>query len=473
MTKKPWYLRRRIMLAFGLTTALLTLTMSALGARTVWRTVREEIDNLVREELEETRAWYSRDTSAHQDLEIIADVLKRHHPQNAIAWRIWRAQDGEVLGEFGDVALLRENEPPSEILPHLRYYPGWNRWISGDLTPEISVGIMVDGSHQARRFQHFLLAGGSFVLASTLLGTFAGFLLSRRVSRLLEQVARNAREHDGSASLDAGDAPQEIRAVVDALSESLQRIRSESDHARLITSGLAHELRSPLQNLMGETQVVLLREREASEYRHVLESHLEELGQLGRVVDNLVTLCAAGELRRRHGTERFDLGEEARLRLSREVQLAARRGVRIEIEVRGSLEYEGDREALLLALRNVVTNAIEWSPTEGTVAIELQGDDQRITITVDDAGPGVPLQERALIFEPFHRGSAARGRRVGFGLGLALTRSAVAAHGGTIDVGDSPLGGARFRILLPRVHAPGRERDSAHNGSFLSLTPRR
>jgi signal transduction histidine kinase len=218
---------------------------------------------------------------------------------------------------------------------------------------------------------------------------------------------------------------------------------------------------------MGETQVALLRERDTDEYRQVLESHLEELGQLSRVVDNLVTLCAAGELQRRRGTERFDLGKEARLRLSREFQLASRSDVELVIETEGPLDCEGDREALLLALRNVVTNAIEWSPKGATVAVKLRGDGVRREIIVDDAGPGVPVAERERIFEPFHRGPAARGRRVGFGLGLALTRSAVEAHGGAIDVGRSPQGGARFRIVLTHSADARRERELATNGSTV------
>jgi signal transduction histidine kinase len=244
-------------------------------------------------------------------------------------------------------------------------------------------------------------------------------------------------------------APEEIRAVITALQDTLRRIRAEDEQARLLASGLAHELRSPLQNLIGETQVALLREREASEYRQVLESHLEDLGDLSRVVDNLVSLASIDEARRRMVTERFDLVAEARLRMKREDKLAERRGVRMRFLAEGSCEVEGDRESLLLALRNLVTNAIEWTPRGGGVELSIRSLGDGLEILVDDAGPGVPESERATLFQPFRRGRTAEGRRVGFGLGLALTQSAVAAQGGTIEVGDSPLGGARFRVRLP------------------------
>jgi signal transduction histidine kinase len=222
-----------------------------------------------------------------------------------------------------------------------------------------------------------------------------------------------------------------------------------------LTTGLAHELGSPLQNLIGETEVALMSERDSEQYRAVLRSHLEELRDIGYAIGNLMTLCAidatdkgaAAEL------ERFDLGREAELRLRRERTHAERRGVQLAIEPHGDLEIEGDREALLLAVSNLVANAIDWSPPGGRVVCDISGVDGEVDVTVDDAGPGVPDDERQHIFEPFQRGRAAKGRRAGYGLGLAIAKRAVDAHGGGVSVERSPLGGARFRLSLPRKRA--------------------
>jgi signal transduction histidine kinase len=202
-----------------------------------------------------------------------------------------------------------------------------------------------------------------------------------------------------------------------------------------------------------------MRPRDAAEYRRVLESHYEEIASLGRVVDNLVALCSPGSPCSAP-RERFDLAGEARLRLGREHQEAERHGVRLELGSHGDTHVSGDREALLLALRNVVANAIQWTPAGGTVAVDLAGEAVAIQVTVDDAGPGIPVSDRERIFEPFHRGSQRNGRRVGYGLGLSLTRTAVEAHGGSVTVEDSALGGARFRIVVPRGGATnGRAHD--------------
>src|SRR6185436_9780521 len=222
------------------------------------------------------------------------------------------------------------------------------------------------------RYGRFAVAALGFVLLATGVATLAGHLVARRVSRLLADVAECARTEDAVDRWPSpGAAPQEIQAVVSALQDTLRRIREESENAHLLISGLAHELRSPLQNLIGETQVALLREREAGEYRRVLESQLEDLGQFSRVVDNLVTLSSLEEARRRRTVEHFDLAEEARLRLDREQRLAKRKGIDLDLQAEGPLRVAGDRESLLLALRNVVTNAIGWSPPGKSVLVRM------------------------------------------------------------------------------------------------------
>ncbi len=108
------------------------------------------------------------------------------------------------------------------------------------------------------------------------------------------------------------------------------------------------------------------------------------------------------------------------------------------------------REGPLRAMRNLTANAIEWSEPGSQVDVHVLGENGLVTVIVDDAGPGVPEDLRERIFEAFFRGPQAKGRRIGYGLGLAIVRAAVDSQGGTVEVGRSPLGGARFRMRLPR-----------------------
>src|SRR4029078_5218868 len=97
--------------------------------------------------------------------------------------------------------------------------------------------------------------------------------------------------------------------------------------------------------------------------------------------------------------EQFDLGEEARVRLRREHAHAGRRSVALEVEASGDLSLYGDREALWLVVSNLVANAIDYTSQGGRVKLALLGEDERVRITVDDSGPGVPETERTKIFE--------------------------------------------------------------------------
>lgn len=284
----------------------------------------------------------------------------------------------------------------------------------------------------------------------------AGALFIRRACKTLHEVCdkvRNVEASAGKSPLEFPGAPEEIREVVDAVSSALGRAHDAAERTRLLTTGLAHELGSPIQNLIGETEVALMSERPSDYYREVLGSHLEELRDIGRTVGNLMTMCMLSE-RTQADLEEFDLGREAVLRLRREHAYALRRGVKLAIEQVGDLTLVGDREALLLAVANVVANAIDWSPSGGEVTLALRGDEGTVAVIVDDSGPGIADAERAKIFEPFYRSPCTNGKRAGYGLGLSLTKQAIETHGGVLEVADSPLGGARFSLRLPRTRRP-------------------
>ncbi|MCA9003553.1 MAG: ATP-binding protein, partial [Planctomycetes bacterium] len=175
---------------------------------------------------------------------------------------------------------------------------------------------------------------------------------------------------------------------------------------------------------------------------------------LAQEIDNLVTLCAHSSNKASNSRERFDLGHEIELRMPREFRRAQLRAVRIELSLEGDLSMVGDREALLLMVRNLVGNAVSFSPPEGLVRMSVEGLEREIVLAVEDQGPGVELANRTRIFQPFQRGSDRPGKRAGFGLGLALSQEAVQAQGGLLAVSDSELGGARFTARFPR-QTPG------------------
>jgi two-component system heavy metal sensor histidine kinase CusS len=450
-----WSLARRLTGLFLVSTTVFVIAISVVSAWFLHQSVRRELEALLPQEISELRARFDagiRDDEKPEFAKFVTDLDNRYAPDH-LAVRVWEKDGVTVWGDFGNIELLHAEYPAPLPVSIPQTIDREKRWDSERLASGQTVGVVVDGSPILSLQERYEVFATVLVLCGTGLTLVLSRVFFQRVSGLLATVAAKARavrEPDSALDMQIEGAPREIQEVADALHEMLENIRRETDQARIFTAGLAHELRSPVQNLIGETEVALIALRDATTYRDVLVSHLEELRALGDAVDNLVTICSAKETARSPAREHFDLAHEARIRLQRERASAERHGMRVDIAAHGDTQIHGDREALLRALRNLVANAIQWSPPAGAVDVEIAGSDGEITIHVDDAGPGVPEHLRERIFEPFFRGPAASGHRVGYGLGLAITRTAVEDQGGRIEVGPSRKGGARFSVRLPR-----------------------
>ena len=463
MNRKRWSIAPWLTRWFALTVGVAVLALSGLSLWFVGESVERELDGLVLEELHEMRADFDpRMTPA--EFALVADKYDTEHPVNPLAWKVWHQETGELWGAFGSPKLLALAPANFEPLNQTTRPESNLRWRAEEVESDLVVGLLVDGEWQSALLNQLTWAVLGVGSLTALLALASGAILGRRLARHLHDVAAQVRAVQVPSAehvLPVEGAPEEIREVADALYEMFGNIRRQQDRAQLMTAGLAHELRSPIQNLMSEAEVALLRNREVEEYREVLVSQVAELRDLGRVVDNLVMLCSPGEAGSLE-LERVDLEKEARLRIERNRSAADRAGVFIELETIGDLHLEGDREAILLALNNLVGNAVQWSPPGATVRVRISGEADAVQISVDDGGPGVPVAERKRIFEAFYRGPQSEepegqagngvsvGRRIGYGLGLALVLNAVQAHRGQVIVEDSPLGGARFVVRLPR-----------------------
>jgi len=390
--------------------------------------------------------------------EVVSQIAKLS--PDPLAWRVTNVAWQWTEHECGAVELFQEvRGVPSEKNVTVRL-PGGKRWRMEVLFDDLQVALLLDGAARFDRLRRYQAIAGAGLGVGVIAISLVGYMLMRSSAGLLRRVADSARavqEPVARVEVDVTGAPDEIREVVDALHELLGNIHSAAERHRVLYASMAHELRAPIQNLMGATEVALLSKRDAESYRRVLVSNLEELRELGDAIDNLMTICAPRDPQKAPVFEDFDVVEEARLRLEREGSRAERAGVTLTIETRGDARMRGDRESVLRALRNLVANAIEWSPRGGHVHLEIACTDESIVATVDDAGPGVPVEQRERIFDPFYRGPSALGRRVGYGMGLAIVKDAATRHGGQIEIETSPQGGARFRLTLPRRRVASRE----------------
>jgi len=342
-----------------------------------------------------------------------------------------------VRGEMNDESAVIKHEEHREAGGLSGAAPA-----DGDRAAETSPLSPVEDA-QAEVVKTFLIAG-ALTLGAALL---AGYLLAARTAAPLRRMASTA------TAVDAGDltprigpetsAAVEVRTLAEAFDHMLDRLDDAFSRQRQFVSDASHELRTPLTAIRGQLEVLARSERPAAEeVRRVEGVVLTEMARIERLVDDLLTLARLDEtapLQRRE----IPLAPYLR-RLAEDEPLG---GVAIGELAAGTLRADPDR--LTQVIRNLLANARRHAGARGRVAISATARGARLTIRVDDDGPGIAPAERERVFARFHRSEAARDRGTGgSGLGLAIARSIVELHGGRIWVEDSPLGGARVAFEL-------------------------
>jgi signal transduction histidine kinase len=229
------------------------------------------------------------------------------------------------------------------------------------------------------------------------------------------------------------------------LDRAVAEARASEAAMRTFLADASHELRTPVAALQA-TAERLLREQPGRPARDAIEAQLaRDSGRLGRLIDDLLNLARldAREPPHRETVDLVELASAAAAATS-----TTDGSTRVELRTNGPVPVTGDRDALLRALRNLLDNAIGVADH---VVVEVTQTADGPTVSVTDDGPGVPVDQRERIFEPFVRlgGQATRSPREGTGLGLAIVRRTVEAHGGTITCDPTHNGGARFTLRLP------------------------
>ncbi len=286
------------------------------------------------------------------------------------------------------------------------------------------------------------------------LAASGGALMARKALEPVDRMSRSARRitaEDLSRRLELRGTGDELDRLADTLNEMLGRLEGAFGAMRRFSADAAHELRTPLTALKGGLEVALRAERSPAEYRQVLAAKLEEVDRLIRLAEDLLFIGRSGaDLASPRAP--VDLEQVALEVLDVGARLAQPRGVTVRMEVADAVTVLGHASALHRAARNLVENAVNYTPAGGLVEVNVARDNGSGLLSVRDTGPGIAPGDVTRVFEPFVRLDAARDRASGgAGLGLSIARSIVAAHGGTITLETSPGHGCRFTIRLPAV----------------------
>jgi signal transduction histidine kinase len=280
------------------------------------------------------------------------------------------------------------------------------------------------------------------VTAPMLLALMAALIFTLRGAlKPLERLMRYARTITPSQTgvrLPTDDLPRELLGPVEAINGALDRLDRGFQAQRDFLADAAHELRTPLAILGAHLDSIQDPAGTAA-----LRADLE---RMTRLVSQLLTVAQLEALTIRPD-EQADLSEIATEVATLMAPLAVKSGRNIAVlNAEHPVPVRGNRDALYQALRNLVENALKFTPPDTEVEIEI---DPSGGVSVSDRGPGIPEAQRALLFQRFWR--ADRRQSFGAGLGLAITQRIAAAHAGQLLVDDNPGGGARFTLRLPRV----------------------
>jgi two-component system heavy metal sensor histidine kinase CusS len=294
------------------------------------------------------------------------------------------------------------------------------------------------------------------LLLGTLASGAAGILAARRGMKPLHDIAVAAERITATQlneRIDPARWPSELGALAIALNRMLSRLEEAFVRMSQCTAEVAHELRTPIQNLMGEAGVALAARRTPEEYRHVLESSLEEYERLSRMINEMLFLARAEDPKQQLVRERFDVRREMEAVREFFDALSESRGVTVSCQGAGDIEAN----ALLLrrALTNLLSNALRHTPRGGHVVLAVENPTgQETLIQVADSGHGIPREELQQLRARRRRNARLRAPgTLGSGLGLPIVKSIVELHGGSVSLNSSPGNGTCVLLRFPRAQA--------------------
>ncbi|MDQ8020706.1 MAG: heavy metal sensor histidine kinase [Moraxellaceae bacterium] len=325
---------------------------------------------------------------------------------------------------------------------------------AGSAWADATVVIATEISHHEDFMRAFLRSmSGVIVVAAVLMGLLGWGVTRRGLAPL--HALRDSAAGVTAARLDqrlpTDAVPVEMVEMVDSLNAMLARLEDSFRRLSDFSSDIAHELRTPVSNLMMQTQVALSRARSADDYREVLSSNAEELERLSRMISDMLFLAQADNGLMLPHAEPVSLATEVAGLFEFYEALAESAGLRLHSE--GDASVTADRLMLRRALSNLLSNALRHARAGSTVQVTISQRDGEASVCVRNEGDTIPAAQAARLFDRFYRADAARvraggGSNEGAGLGLAITRSIAQAHGGDIRLASAD-GVTRFFIVLP------------------------
>ncbi|KWT08405.1 MULTISPECIES: heavy metal sensor histidine kinase [Pseudomonas syringae group] len=270
-----------------------------------------------------------------------------------------------------------------------------------------------------------------------------------RPLRAFRKVTALISARDLSHRMKIKGLPDELRDLAHAVNFMLHRLDGDVQQLAQFSDDLAHELRSPMNNLMGKAQVTLSRPRPSEEYKQALESCTEELERMSRMISQMLFLASVSQPAAPLPLEVIDLGEEAEK--VAELFSSSAEDRDITLQVHGAAKVSGDKLMIQRAISNLLSNAIRHGLAGSAITITLDTHEDEVWLAVRNAGDGIDADHLPRLFDRFYRVHVSRARQQGgTGLGLAIVRSIMSLHEGQVTVQSEPGQFTTFNLIFPR-----------------------
>ena len=280
-----------------------------------------------------------------------------------------------------------------------------------------------------------------------------GWLMAGLILRPIKQISSTANRisvQNLNERIPERKVDDELGTLITTMNGMIARLQSSFEEMRQFSMNVAHELKTPLTIMKGESELALSKSLSREEMQELITTYLEETVRMSRIIDDLLTLAKAdaGQITVQRGPVHLDaiirdLYEDA-------LVLAAPRELSVELVREDPAIVSGDATRLRQLFRILLTNAVQYSDTGGRIRIACERNDRSVRASIEDSGIGIPSQSLDKIFQRFYRVDQARTRvKGGSGLGLSLAKWIAESHGGTISVVSELGKGSKFTVQFP------------------------
>lgn len=467
MTNKPAIARRPASLALRITW-LVGLAMLLVFLIFNWISVKSLDQHFAEMDEEELRVIASSVIRAlgevhdNSDAQALQRAVRGHH---GVYYYVANAAGETLYAPRGgpDLARFTANERPIDLASEQEmsvweengtHYRGAVLQSGGDdtLGERYTIAVAMDIGHHLtfissfKRIQWWTVG---VVMCIAILVAWGAVRWGHKPIRRANEKIRAITSSKLYMRLDPKEVPIELEETISSFNAMLGRI--EEGYAQLanVSADIAHELRTPVTNLITQTEVAVGQARSAEEYREILYSNLEEFGRLNRMINDMLFLAQTENAPDKLRLETLNLTETIQGLFEYFEAWVEDQGV--ALQTRGQVTaVKADRELLRRAISNLLSNAIRYTPRGNIVTVRLYQDLRTTTISVENPGQKIPTEELPQLFNRFYRSDPSRQHRnEGAGLGLAIVKTIVDMHGGDVHA-ESDDTMTRFVIVLPR-----------------------